>query len=296
MVRKGLAPDGFTYGILIDGFCKQKRSGEAKLMLKEMCDRHVSPDQVGEMEKATALLNEMIAMGIDPDTLTYNYLIEGYCRGHNMVKAYELLADMKGRNLAPTVYTCGVIIKWPYVVVEILNGLIWPKRWKTARNYLAEMIARGLKPNVYTYGALIHGYIKAGEMQAADRYFQEMLGCGIAPNDVIYTKLIDGHCKEGNIKEAFSTFRCMLGRGVIPDEKTYSVLIHGNRDKAATLLENMVWFRWVPDSTVITDFVKEDQNATNSENAVNFLKQAAIGRRHEKDDSGLLAGDDRGIE
>ena len=67
----------------------------------------------------------------------------------------------------------------------------------------------------------------------------------------------------------------------------------GSMDKAARLLEIMVRFGWVPDSTVVTDLVKEvqndaksekvteDQNHANSENAGHFLKQAAIGVAHQ---------------
>ena len=56
MVGKGFVPYVFTYGILIDGFCKQKRCSEAKLVL------------------------EMYNKGLEPGHIAYTALIGGFSR------------------------------------------------------------------------------------------------------------------------------------------------------------------------------------------------------------------------
>jgi leucine-rich PPR motif-containing protein len=47
MVEKGLVPDCYTYVTLVNGYCMEKRLRDAKLVLSEMSDVGLKPDQIG---------------------------------------------------------------------------------------------------------------------------------------------------------------------------------------------------------------------------------------------------------
>ncbi|KAL4325168.1 hypothetical protein GQ457_11G007840 [Hibiscus cannabinus] len=81
MYRAGLNPTHISYTALINGFIKQG------LVF------------AGDLEKSKALIDEMVSIGVEPDTQTYNIMIESYCRQGNFVKVYELLEEMEKQQI-----------------------------------------------------------------------------------------------------------------------------------------------------------------------------------------------------
>jgi leucine-rich PPR motif-containing protein len=47
MIEKGLVPDCYTYVTLVNGYCREKRLKEAKLILSEMNDVGLKPGLIG---------------------------------------------------------------------------------------------------------------------------------------------------------------------------------------------------------------------------------------------------------
>lgn len=43
-------------------------------------------------------MNEMLILGLAPNSQIYNNLIAGYCKANDMDKAFEVLAEMKKMN------------------------------------------------------------------------------------------------------------------------------------------------------------------------------------------------------
>ncbi|PRQ20552.1 putative pentatricopeptide [Rosa chinensis] len=92
MVEKGLTPDRYTYSVVIDGLCRQKRSEEAKLVLNEMYDIGLNPDRTmyialidgflkeNNVDKALRIKEEMVARGVKLCGVTYNVIFAGICK------------------------------------------------------------------------------------------------------------------------------------------------------------------------------------------------------------------------
>ncbi|GFY97686.1 hAT family dimerization domain-containing protein [Actinidia rufa] len=219
MVEKGLVPDSYTHATLINGFCAKRRSKEAKMVLVEMTDLSLK-------DKAQEVVNEMI---------------EGYCRGRDMIRAFKLLEEME-----------------------------------RASDVLAEMVAKGLKPNAVVYTTLMmsscsrsskdgrrkdllgrnvgerikdecsylwafnDGYSKVGEMQFADRWALQKgeyhgslfrvlrYACttGLVPDVSIYNSLISGFCKQGDLEKACELHEETCSKRITPNIVTCNIFIN----------------------------------------------------------------------
>ena len=61
----------------------------------------------------------MITRGIDPDTITYNSLIDGLCIENRLDEANQMMDVMVSKGCEPSIVTYGVM-----VVIVKLNGLM----------------------------------------------------------------------------------------------------------------------------------------------------------------------------
>uniref|UniRef100_A0A0A0L668 Pentacotripeptide-repeat region of PRORP domain-containing protein n=1 Tax=Cucumis sativus TaxID=3659 RepID=A0A0A0L668_CUCSA len=91
----GMKPDKITYTTLIDGYCKEGDLESAMEIRKGMNEEGVVLDNVaftalisGQMKNANMLLEAMLNLGVTPDDITYNILLEGHCKNG---KAEDLL-------------------------------------------------------------------------------------------------------------------------------------------------------------------------------------------------------------
>jgi pentatricopeptide repeat protein len=76
MLKHGVNPDEVIYSTVIAAFCRMDRMDDA-------------------MDK----FNEMISMGVPHGTTVYTCMIEGYLKHGDSVKAKELIAQMKIKDI-----------------------------------------------------------------------------------------------------------------------------------------------------------------------------------------------------
>ena len=67
--------------------------------------------KVGKMSVAMHVTKVMLKMGLYPDEITYSTLIQGYCQQHDMMTAKRLVESMIKVNLIPDIITFNQIIK-----------------------------------------------------------------------------------------------------------------------------------------------------------------------------------------
>ncbi|KAF7307017.1 hypothetical protein MIND_00494700 [Mycena indigotica] len=77
-----------------------------------------------------------------------------------------------------------------------------------------QMLARGLYPTRHHFSALMEGYAKSGDLDAA---IQIMESTTFQPDVVMFTILIVGYARQGEPQMALDTFRRMVGEGIKPD-------------------------------------------------------------------------------
>ncbi|GJS93235.1 pentatricopeptide repeat-containing protein [Tanacetum coccineum] len=101
MEEKGVGVSGVTYTSIIHSLYKAGRVGEAERVWDEMVSKGVVIDVAaynvrimnavdGEVEGVKAMIDEMIAAGLKPDTISYNYLMTCYCKKGMMKEAKEV--------------------------------------------------------------------------------------------------------------------------------------------------------------------------------------------------------------
>ncbi|KHN06169.1 Pentatricopeptide repeat-containing protein, mitochondrial [Glycine soja] len=106
-------PDEITYNTLLQGYCREGKVEEARLLLDEMKRRGIKPDLIsyntlisgyskrGDMKDAFGVRDEMMTTGFDPTILTYDALIQGLCKNREGEHAEELLKEMVSKGIPP---------------------------------------------------------------------------------------------------------------------------------------------------------------------------------------------------
>ncbi|KAI3942920.1 hypothetical protein MKW92_046066 [Papaver armeniacum] len=98
MEKKGIKADVFSYNIIACGLCKLNRISEAKAILLSMVGKDIVPNSM-------RVLRDMEKKGVQPNVVTYNALIDGYCKKGKMKEACEIKDVMEKKRIVPDVYT-----------------------------------------------------------------------------------------------------------------------------------------------------------------------------------------------
>ncbi|KAL9370930.1 hypothetical protein Peur_036070 [Populus x canadensis] len=69
----------------------------------------------GKMNTADGIIKDMRDKGLVPDSITYNIVINGYCRCSSIKKAFSLHDEMMSKGIQPTLVTYTSLI---YVLSE----------------------------------------------------------------------------------------------------------------------------------------------------------------------------------
>lgn len=107
MKRDGMEPNVYTYNILLKALCKNNRVDGAHKLLVEMSNKGCSPDAVSYTTVVSSMckLNNVkeaqeLAKRFSPIVPVFNAVLNGMCREGNFKEAFQLLEDMKVRELA----------------------------------------------------------------------------------------------------------------------------------------------------------------------------------------------------
>ncbi|XP_022857630.1 pentatricopeptide repeat-containing protein At1g63070, mitochondrial-like [Olea europaea var. sylvestris] len=108
MRSKGLQPDVFCYTALIRDFYKLGQIDEIKSLFQERLSCNVQPNKItyavvidgySSWIIRNKLLSEMIGKGMDPDSVTYNTLTNGFCNKGKVKEAFNLWDHISHRGL-----------------------------------------------------------------------------------------------------------------------------------------------------------------------------------------------------
>ncbi|KNA22302.1 hypothetical protein SOVF_035420 [Spinacia oleracea] len=263
MVKLNSPLDAITYCTLIHGFCEQKNLKAVLYLFQHMqqITVNLNPDIAiynvllrsffngFQVEDATNTFLKLLSHGPDPDIVTYNTMICGYCISGKFDEAIQLYETLPIRR---TVITYSILI----------NAFCKKGRINEAMLFFRRMLDEGLKPTVVTYNCLVDGYFKFCGLESAFELFEEMCQNKIDPNIVSFSIIMDGLCKKGLIEAALSTFDAAIYRGLLPDVVAYSIVIHGccrvgRLVEARMFYERMLMEGVVPDQVleqVIADY------------------------------------------
>ncbi|XP_050386587.1 pentatricopeptide repeat-containing protein At2g17525, mitochondrial [Argentina anserina] len=225
MMASGVKGDDYTFGILMKGLCLTNRIGEGFKLLQAIKSRGVAPNTVvyntllhalcrnGKVGRARSLMSEME----DPNDVTFNILISGYCGEENLVQALVMLEKCFGLGYVPDVVT----------ITKVLEILCNDGRVMEAVKTIERVESNGGLVDVVGYNTLIKGFCQLGKAKIGLRILKEMERKGCLPNVETYNILISGFCESGMSDEALDLFNDMKTDGISWNFATYDTLIRG---------------------------------------------------------------------
>ncbi|KAG6520104.1 hypothetical protein ZIOFF_017136 [Zingiber officinale] len=167
MRTTGVLPNTYTFNILILSLCRGS-DGSAR---------------------AVEFLDEMESEGFDPDVVTYNTLMDGYCRKGMLSDAFYLYRVMQPRGVEPDLIS--------YTILT--NGLCGEGDVFKARQLFDEMLHRGICPDTYSYNVLLNGYCNGGKLRKSRLLVQEMIARGLSPDNFTVGRIVETHVKSGRL-------------------------------------------------------------------------------------------------
>ncbi|CAL0300199.1 unnamed protein product [Lupinus luteus] len=166
-------------------------------------------------EDAEGFFNEMREMGVKPDVVTYNSLVDVYCKGREIEKAYKLLDEMRERDLSPDVIT----------YTSIIGGLGLIGQPDKARDILKEMKEFGCYPDVPAYNAVIRNFCIAKRLGDAYGLMDEMMSKGLSPNATTYNLFFRVFFWSNDLQSSWNLYNRMIVAGCLPNTQSCMFLI-----------------------------------------------------------------------
>ncbi|XP_070005646.1 pentatricopeptide repeat-containing protein At1g05670, mitochondrial-like [Nicotiana sylvestris] len=167
----------------------------------------------------------MKSFGIIPDSHSYSFLIDGFCKSQNVEKA---------NNIKPTVVTYS----------SLLNGFCKIGAMEIAIKTFYELENSGYKYDQTAYSILINGFCAQGNLTSAYKLLVEMINNNLAPGDSHYKRLIRGFCQM-DCSNKMEYLSMMVQEGNLPDTITCNFIVNwycteGSVIEALQLIDRMV--------------------------------------------------------
>ncbi|KAJ0763145.1 putative tetratricopeptide-like helical domain superfamily [Helianthus annuus] len=125
-------------------------------------------------------------------SVTYEHLINGYCKLGDVDSGMLLFKDLCRKGFTPIGFTIDLLIK-ELCVNNMVSEALMVSRFALKNNVV---ISGG------SYEFLIKGLCNEGRMEESMKVQAEMVGKGYEPNSEIYSAFISGYEKEGNVELA----------------------------------------------------------------------------------------------
>lgn len=196
-------PDVKMYTVLIYGWCK-----------------------LGRIQMAQSFFKEMVELGIEPNVVTYNVLLNGICRKASLHpeerfertirNAENVFDEMRERGIEPDVTSFSIVL-------HVYSRAHKPE---LSLDKLRLMKEKGICPTVVTYTSVIKCLCSCGRLQDAEDLLFEMVGNGVSPCAATYNCFFKEYRGRRDADSALKLFKKMKGDGLcLPTSHTYGILI-----------------------------------------------------------------------
>ncbi|CBI41008.3 unnamed protein product, partial [Vitis vinifera] len=165
----GVVPDVVSYNIIVNAFC-----------------------EMGSLDSALSVLDEMEKVGLEPDLITFNTLLNAFYQNGSYADGEKIWDLMKKNNVAPNVRSYNAK----------LRGVISENRMSEAVELIDEMKTSGIKPDVFTLNSLMKGFCNAGNLEEAKRWYSEIARNELPPVRATYMTLIPFLVEKGDFDMA----------------------------------------------------------------------------------------------
>jgi pentatricopeptide repeat protein len=230
----GYVPSVVTFNVLINGLCKANKLEEA-IHLFSIMEIRQGPGLQEKVEQIGQFLNAyevhtLTNSRVNPDIITYNTLINAYCKAFNIEDAFKLFKELQKNGLSPDCVTYGTLIKGLYTVdrevdafniFNLMQGVGYEPTlsvYRTVMTWLCKKrkVSRALSlylkylkslPNRDNNSiSVVEEYLVGGNLEPAIR---DLLELDFSARDfklAPYTILLIGFCQAEKVNEALIVF------------------------------------------------------------------------------------------
>jgi pentatricopeptide repeat protein len=233
---------------ILKGFAYTKDAEKVMAIYRDMQSHKIQPNtitfntilnafaQCGTMHYAPELLADMRSATpvAEPDIVTYSTLVKGYCHTGSLDRALQVFADLQAEGkCAPD----------EVMFNSLLGGCAKEFRLDEALQLVSQMRSYGVAPSNYTLSMLVKLMCRCRKLDQAFKVLEDISReYNFRINVQVYTCLIQGCFHDGKADKAMAVYDKLVAEKVVPDAMTYSVLVRGclragNIRKAADLLK-----------------------------------------------------------
>ncbi|KAL6966644.1 hypothetical protein U1Q18_032424 [Sarracenia purpurea var. burkii] len=227
LVSAGWTLSGYCVSVLVDALCKGNQFERAGILLEEFRQLGMVPVdhaygvwirdlvQVGKIDGALEFFHRKKSLeGYVPDLFRYNILICRLLRDNRLEDVWDLLMEMKMRQISPDEVTMNAVLRFfckagmVDVALELFN----------ARNEFR-------LSSTMAYNYLINTLCGDGSIDEAYRVLQNSVDQGYFPGRKTFSILADALCREGKFEKMKELMVVALGQNFMPSDSTYEKFI-----------------------------------------------------------------------
>ncbi|XP_034697097.1 pentatricopeptide repeat-containing protein At3g13160, mitochondrial-like [Vitis riparia] len=171
------------------------------IVIKGLCD-------MGSMDSAVGMLDEMEKKSLEPDLITFNTLLNRYYTSGRFLDGEKIWGRMEKKNILPDIRSYNAK----------LVGLVSEKRMLEGIGLVEEMQTKGIKPDGYSFNALIKGFCNDGKVDEATNWYGKMRENDCSPDKLTFATLVPLYCEKGYFDQAFELCREIFNRKCLVDE------------------------------------------------------------------------------
>ncbi|GMJ14625.1 Ribosomal Pentatricopeptide Repeat Protein 3b [Hibiscus trionum] len=193
----------------VDGFFKElpaKLSIEPDLVsyntvIKAFCE-------MGSLDSARLMLDEMEKKGVQPDVITFNTLLHNFYKNGRVDDGEKIWGKMVEKNVEPDIRSYNAK----------LLGFATEKRMKEAVSFVEEMRSKGVKFDVFTFDYMITGFVNEGKLEEAKEWYGQIGENGCTPDKLTFKTLVPFVCEKGDLSFAIELCKEIFGRKKLVDD------------------------------------------------------------------------------
>ncbi|KAJ4967687.1 hypothetical protein NE237_014388 [Protea cynaroides] len=215
--------DTTFYNALLRALCQEKSMSDARNVYHSLKHEFRPNLQTFNIllsgwkssEEAEKFFHEMTDLDVKPDIVSYNCLVDVYCKNPELDKAFKVVDKMRDEEITPDVFT----------YTSIIGGLGLSGQPDKARDVLKEMKEYGCYPDVAAYNAAIRNFCIAKRLGDAYNLMDEMVGKGLNPNATTYNLFFRCFYWSNDLTSSWSLYHRMMETGCLPSTQSCMFLI-----------------------------------------------------------------------
>lgn len=229
LISDARRPNEESYSVLMAALARRGQAADVRLLLQDFESQfglsqpihfsHIMQAYVerGEIRGALDWFDRMKELGVKPDTISYNIIINGFRRVGDVDAAAARVQDLLAEGLTPDHSTYNILLR-----ICADRGDV------TGAENLFELIKKsGIEVDAYTYEAMVSVYCAVGDMQKAEAILDQIVGMqfqnSVSP---IWNTVMSKYLEDGN-QERVNQLMAVMHQHKIPfDYYTYGIVMH----------------------------------------------------------------------